>query len=292
MPHFILILYLLSGFSGLASLMFLIIRYGNRTPVFRAYIRIHFSYTFLMIISLVFLYLRVNVLSSPQVMYNFMVFILAGLGLLSWSLSRYSFAVSHTEFKGRLRIIWTIIPLCYVVLAVILMFMSHSDFFMYPLAFGVVSFIMLSVWFTARNFKREKKTGNVWIIFLVIILLFISGETYLKIRFGFLGEYSLNLPLVFIFWNIISLREIIKKYDNTEKVQPLSFTVTPDLKNRWQLTAREADIISFLLKGDSNKEIAFNLNISFSTVKNHIYNIYKKTGAKSRIELSNLMKQV
>ena len=42
-------------------------------------------------------------------------------------------------------------------------------------------------------------------------------------------------------------------------------------------------------QGASNKQIAAALSISVLTVKNHIYNIYKKTGANSRVDLVNLL---
>lgn len=56
------------------------------------------------------------------------------------------------------------------------------------------------------------------------------------------------------------------------------------------LTPREVVIIPLLIKGYSNKEIASRLYITEGTVKNHLHNIYQKTGAKNRTELSHLLK--
>lgn len=60
--------------------------------------------------------------------------------------------------------------------------------------------------------------------------------------------------------------------------------------DRFNITAREKDIIICLLKGESNKTIAYSLNISKKTVDNHLYNIFHKTGAKNRIELINIIR--
>jgi DNA-binding CsgD family transcriptional regulator len=53
------------------------------------------------------------------------------------------------------------------------------------------------------------------------------------------------------------------------------------------LTAREAEILRLILRGAGNKDIAAALFISTSTVRNHVYNMYRKLGVKSRIELVN-----
>lgn len=50
------------------------------------------------------------------------------------------------------------------------------------------------------------------------------------------------------------------------------------------LTPRESEILEWLVKGDSNKEIARELQISESTVKVHVQNILKKFKVSSRVE--------
>ncbi|MFC1563531.1 LuxR C-terminal-related transcriptional regulator [candidate division KSB1 bacterium] len=57
------------------------------------------------------------------------------------------------------------------------------------------------------------------------------------------------------------------------------------LIQRYRISERELDIIDLILKGKSNKEIEEELFISFNTVKNHIYNIYRKIGVNSRGQL-------
>jgi DNA-binding CsgD family transcriptional regulator len=57
------------------------------------------------------------------------------------------------------------------------------------------------------------------------------------------------------------------------------------------LSGREREIVSLLNRGLSNKEIAYSLKITSITVKNHVYNIYQKTGVRSRVELLNLFRQ-
>jgi len=51
------------------------------------------------------------------------------------------------------------------------------------------------------------------------------------------------------------------------------------------LTAREKTIISYLMQGWRNREIAGHLNITEQTVKNHLRSIYDKVGVSDRLEL-------
>ena len=51
-----------------------------------------------------------------------------------------------------------------------------------------------------------------------------------------------------------------------------------------QLTSREMQILNYAAQGYSNKQIAFELGISESTVKSHISSILSKLGANDRTE--------
>ncbi|EBY0478839.1 DNA-binding response regulator, partial [Salmonella enterica subsp. enterica serovar Kentucky] len=51
------------------------------------------------------------------------------------------------------------------------------------------------------------------------------------------------------------------------------------------LTAKEREIVGMVCEGASNKLIARQLNISLSTVKTHLRNIFAKTEVINRTEL-------
>lgn len=54
---------------------------------------------------------------------------------------------------------------------------------------------------------------------------------------------------------------------------------------QYGITAREREVLIMLMRGYNRKEIAESQFIAPSTVKNHIHNIYEKTGASNRVEL-------
>ncbi|MGN1139162.1 MAG: LuxR C-terminal-related transcriptional regulator [Ruminococcus sp.] len=53
-----------------------------------------------------------------------------------------------------------------------------------------------------------------------------------------------------------------------------------------EFTQREIEVLRIMITGVSNGTIAKRLNISESTVKNHIHNMLEKTGCASRTELA------
>ena len=55
---------------------------------------------------------------------------------------------------------------------------------------------------------------------------------------------------------------------------------------RDRFSPRERDILACLARGESNKEIARELDLAESTVKIHVQNIFKKLGVTSRVQVA------
>jgi DNA-binding NarL/FixJ family response regulator len=62
---------------------------------------------------------------------------------------------------------------------------------------------------------------------------------------------------------------------------------SPEQKHgRSALSKREREITALITQGLRNRDIADKLFISEQTVKNHIHNIFDKTGVSDRLELA------
>lgn len=57
------------------------------------------------------------------------------------------------------------------------------------------------------------------------------------------------------------------------------------------LSERETELLPLLLAGNSNDEIGRKLFISVNTVKNHVRNLYAKTGARNRLQLAGMVRR-
>ncbi len=126
--------------------------------------------------------------------------------------------------------------------------------------------------------KRKKRLMTSYgILFLsrypLIILMLIIPE---QIRFFGAAAVLFYMNLIPIIWTVIFFRSgtLVEKSE-----------IETTNKNQ---TPRELEIIQLIIAGKSNAEIEGILFISPHTVKNHIYNIYKKMKIKNRYELISL----
>lgn len=71
---------------------------------------------------------------------------------------------------------------------------------------------------------------------------------------------------------------------SSEATQIMISEVRNPLSKRYQLTKREKEILSLMVEGLSNKEIAKRLTLSTSTIQFHVTNILSKFGVSKRTE--------
>lgn len=102
--------------------------------------------------------------------------------------------------------------------------------------------------------------------------------------------YPLSLEYLFYLGiNVIVLVSSIRSLAKDPNTASAFGTINESAWSRFSLTAREREMATLIAQGLSNKEIASNLGISEATVRTHIYNLFQKVGAQSRIELLNLL---
>jgi len=85
------------------------------------------------------------------------------------------------------------------------------------------------------------------------------------------------------------IENIVFKTMQMSQRQAMDEKCFKSMKERFELTDREIEILRLVSNGSSNQEICDKLLISNSTVKKHIYNIYTKTGVINRTQLLNLL---
>lgn len=102
------------------------------------------------------------------------------------------------------------------------------------------------------------------------------------------------MDLTIIFWLIIGATSLVYAYrrifldtfdaeDNDESSKKDINDRIDEVCEQYKLTPREKEFIELIYSGKSNKEIAETLFLSESTVKTHIYNIFRKMDVKNRV---------
>ena len=114
-----------------------------------------------------------------------------------------------------------------------------------------------------------------WLVYTITNLLPGMPQWIFKIPYTQILYLGINLlGLSYLLQRKPNDTDDLKRTENLES-----------LGNMFGLTVRELEIVREIITGKNNKEIGEQLFISPNTVKNHIYNIYKKIGIKNRYEL-------
>jgi DNA-binding CsgD family transcriptional regulator len=90
-------------------------------------------------------------------------------------------------------------------------------------------------------------------------------------------------------WSAVLISAFVRHLSSPET--ELEQGVPAGFRENYQITEREAEVVSLVAQGLSNKEIGERLFVSLTTVRTHLYNVFKKTGAKSRIDLLRIARQ-
>ena len=89
---------------------------------------------------------------------------------------------------------------------------------------------------------------------------------------------------------VLALRKVLSRYGRPILPEAFADPRMQRFRSRFQLSAREAEVLDLLLKGKSNKDIEGDLFISHHTVRNHVHNIYQKLDVSSRLQLMHLVR--
>jgi DNA-binding CsgD family transcriptional regulator len=145
---------------------------------------------------------------------------------------------------------------------------SYKMYRLYCLIFFIEYFFISGI----LSFAFEHYTGSNHYIALGVVLVLCSAS--------FLLLPLMQKRLFKTDWTDgLHLRDI------EEYTQPLAETEKINIKDDLNLTAREHELLTLLLKGLAPKEIAYTLKVSYHTVSFHRVNLYRKLGIQSRAEL-------
>ena len=131
-----------------------------------------------------------------------------------------------------------------------------------------------------------------------ILTTLITGNylIYLISESGLLLSTGKNImDITIFFWLVINAVNLVLMYKKDfaesylQQTEPVAQTLNLEeamelVKEKYELTKREVEILTEVYDGKTNTQIAEDLFISESTVKAHIYNIFRKMNVKSRVE--------
>lgn len=132
-----------------------------------------------------------------------------------------------------------------------------------------------------------------YLMYIPVIFVTAKGMTYDRIKGYNSGCYAyLTKPfdpqeLVAIINSVLGHIELLSK-SNTLLLNTNNSNMSRNFYDDFSFTSREKSILSLLLKGYMNKEIAVNLNIGIRNVEKYVTRLLNKTNARNRIDLIRL----
>ena len=151
-----------------------------------------------------------------------------------------------------------------------------------------LSIILFIGWLVIKKKPGEKIKSH--LVFGVFFLVKYISYFIISKSFIFYTGYYINsvLLLPISIFPYLWIKYFLLK-EKCEHEVSYNTSLPEKLETDFNISPREYDIISLILKGKSNKEIQSALIISHSTVKNHLYSIYQKMNINSRLQLVSLI---
>lgn len=139
-----------------------------------------------------------------------------------------------------------------------------------------------------KHKRRQHAIRNFAKIYLAISIIRITLFLFADRDPVFAGAYILvffagDIPAILFLGNYLN-KDFLTNSEDTTIQHPFNYFIT-----NYGISKREWEIVEKICEGMTNKEISETLFISLQTVKDHSHRIYKKTGVKNRVQLSNLI---
>ena len=148
--------------------------------------------------------------------------------------------------------------------------------------------VMFSEWKRIMDKSVRTMCLTMIIISFSMLPLVVFSMLFPALRGISISVVSLSYTIAILVFLFMAIAHLDVPEERKAEKKGISFE---DVQEEFHITEREFEVVLLIKKGLTNKEIAYNLNISVNTVNNHIANIFSKTGVRSRIDLLNLLQE-
>ncbi len=313
--YILLILYLIAFIIGFSTIFYSAIYYIiERITWLKYYIVFLFLFGFLLLIRAIKLlsFLAIPLFLSNSIFNILYYFTLSvSMSLILYFIPAFLYRFLNLKWKVKENVLYLILSVIFFVLSILGIILNFNFYIIANIIFYLLILYLLILGFiNYKNIKDKMMKLIVKILGLITISIYpIMVYQLITINKNSLdiGSIDITLVLFYIWWNLVMLGFLLWYFINIIKNKNMFVNESlnnnsNDLKNIENennaikkelkeeiinLTKREKQILSYLLSGKTNKEVALILDISLNTVNNHVANIYDKSSVKNRVELVN-----
>ena len=311
----LLILYLIAFIIGFSTIFYSAIYYIiERITWLKYYIVFLFLFGFLLLIRAIKLlsFLAIPLFLSNSIFNILYYFTLSvSMSLILYFIPAFLYRFLNLKWKVKENVLYLVLSVIFFVFSILGIILNFNFYIVANIIFYLLILYLLILGFiNYKNIKDKMMKLIVKILGLITISIYpIMVYQLITINKNSLdiGSIDITLVLFYIWWNLVMLGFLLWYFINIIKNKNMFVNESlnnnsNDLKNIENenneikkelkeeiinLTKREKQILSYLLSGKTNKEVALILDISLNTVNNHVANIYDKSGVKNRVELVN-----
>ena len=172
----------------------------------------------------------------------------------------------------------TIVSFVFSLLTIILLNEGYSINLIAGLSYSFVAFFVLFRTMIFINLS-DKKKNMVWLAAFGLMYSRIIEGLMVLFEDKLTEHYTLLVVFITIILSLVIILYFLLYFQNN------NMSENDAIKNiavKYKLGSQEEKVLYLLVQGMSNQEMADELFVSINTIRNHVANIYKKTGMKKK----------
>ncbi len=203
--------------------------------------------------------------------------------LLIYTLPRFSHSIKMSKNRKKLDLLFLI----FSIICIVIVLITKSNLVLWFMGVAIAYSMVYMIFPYNKSYKKNKghRHNNILGIFTLILLPLFFIVDFFPYLFNIPTEVSDSVIIFPGFYLLLNIG-LISALKGSFWTHEIDYTV---FLNKYGITAREAEVLKLLVKGDSYKVIADKLTISLSTVKTHISKLYNKTETSNKLEIIKLL---
>ena len=180
--------------------------------------------------------------------------------------------------KNSLFEILTIASFVVSLLAIILLKEGYSINLIAGLSYSFVAFFVLFRTMTFVNLVDNKK-NMIWAAAFGLMYSRIMEGLMVLFEEKLIEHYTFLVVIITIVLSLVIILYFLLYFQSSKMSEN---DAVKNISVKYKLGTQEEKVLNLLIQGLSNQEIADELFVSINTIRNHVANIYKKTGMKKK----------
>lgn len=183
-----------------------------------------------------------------------------------------------TDKKNNIFEILTIVSFVVSLLAIILLNEGYSINLIAGLSYSFVAFFVLFRTMIFVNLVDNKK-NMIWASAFGLMYSRIMEGLMVLFEDKLINHYTILIIVITLSLSLVIVLYFLLYFQNNKMSEN---DAVKNISVKYKLGTQEEKVLNLLIQGLSNQEIADELFVSINTIRNHVANIYKKTGMKKK----------